>query len=200
MIISLYNQYETLQYIALPTHFDSVTQACSLTPTVTFGQIGEVNTGFLQQVNYDERDWLFGASTTARDEFWGTGPLQDNTEEDTNGLFAYINRYCGPQFEDEEACEGERVLQHTMTYALLCFYRQFLKHLVFHLDQVVCYHLLIICLTVFLLMTLTLTIIISLIWACWKSRYGMEGNGMLCSMKEEETMVIFGIVPVLTYR
>ena len=84
----------------------SVTQTCSLTPTVTFGQIGEeINTGFLQQVNYDELDWLLDNSTLTG----GTGPGQDNTEGDTDGRFAYMDGFCGPQYDSHEACEGERV-------------------------------------------------------------------------------------------
>jgi len=108
-----------LQYTA--DLFFSVTQTCSLTQTVTFGQTGEeIDTGFLQDVQYDERPWLFGTYTLAQNDpvfSWGTGPMQDNTVGDTNGRFAYLNALCGPEYDGSyEDCEGERV--YTMHFEI----------------------------------------------------------------------------------
>ena len=80
----------------------SAVQECSL-PNVTFGQGTEADSGFLQQVSYDERDWVFGSSTVTDD----TGPSEDNTEGDTDGLFAYLNGLC--TVEPQTSCESERV-------------------------------------------------------------------------------------------
>jgi len=79
-----------------------VIQACSL-PNITFGHGSESDSGFLQQVSYDERDWLFGNSTPTSD----TGPDEDYTEGDINGLFAYLEGDCDGSFQ--VACESERV-------------------------------------------------------------------------------------------
>ena len=85
----------------------SAIQECSL-PNVTFGNGSEVNSGFLQQVNYDERDWMFGSSTSTTD----TGPNEDNTEGDVDGLFAYLEGDCRSG-QHQSDCEAERVNKHT---------------------------------------------------------------------------------------
>ena len=81
----------------------SVIQECSL-PNITFGNGSEVDSGFLQQVSYDERDWMFDSSTPTN----GTGPDEDYTEGDIDGLFAYLEGDCGLG-EDPRSCESERV-------------------------------------------------------------------------------------------
>ena len=82
----------------------SVIQECSL-PNITFGHGDEVDSGFLQQVSYDERDWMFGNFTVTN----GTGPDEDYTEGDIDGLFAYLEGDCDPG-EDPRSCESERVI------------------------------------------------------------------------------------------
>lgn len=71
---------------------------------VTFGHGTEIDSGFLQQVSYDERDWLFDSSTPTHD----TGPDEDYTEGDTDGLFAYLEGDCAPGVHPLD-CESERV-------------------------------------------------------------------------------------------
>lgn len=77
-------------------------EECSL-PNVTFGHGSEIDSGFLHQVNYDERDWMFGNSTPTID----TGPDEDHTVGDADGLFAYLEGHCDSLYQDE--CESERV-------------------------------------------------------------------------------------------
>ena len=91
----------------------SVIQECSL-PNITFGHGSEIDSGFLQQVSYDERDWMFGSSTLTN----GTGPDEDYTEGDTDGLFAYLEGDCPSvnQFD----CEAERVNKQYMHVVVLC--------------------------------------------------------------------------------
>lgn len=104
MLLQL-NQYLTVDLYILY----SVIQACSL-PNITFGHGSESDSGFLQQVSYDEYDWLFGSSTPTND----TGPDEDYTEDDTDGLFAYLEGHCdldndGIPDTDQIACESGRV-------------------------------------------------------------------------------------------
>ena len=82
----------------------SVVEECSLV-NVTFGHGGEIDSGFLQQVSYDERDWMFGSSTDTS----GTGPDEDYTEGDNDGLFAYLEGNCDPSAQYQTECESERV-------------------------------------------------------------------------------------------
>lgn len=75
-------------------------------PNITFGHGSEIDSGFLQQVSYDERDWLFGSSTPTTD----TGPDEDHTDGDTDGLFAYLEGNCDPNvYSLQVLCESERV-------------------------------------------------------------------------------------------
>ena len=92
--------------MATCTFYLSVIQECSL-PNITFGNGSEVDSGFLQQVSYDERDWMFGNSTLTNN----TGPDKDNTEGDIDGLFAYLEGDCDPD-ESPFDCEAERVNKH----------------------------------------------------------------------------------------
>ena len=58
---------------------------------------------------------MFGSSTST----FNTGPDQDNTEGDTDGLFAYLEGDC----EDDEsqfACEAERVNIYKDTTNIPC--------------------------------------------------------------------------------
>ena len=91
----------------------SAIQECLL-PNVTFGNGSEVNSGFLQQVNYDERDWMFGSSTPTG----GTGPDEDYTEGDIDGLFAYLEGDCRSGQHPAD-CVAERVNKHTRV-AIAC--------------------------------------------------------------------------------
>ena len=96
----------------------SVVEECSLA-NVTFGHWGEIDSGFLQQVSYDERDWMFGSSTPTFD----TGPNEDHTEGDTDGLFAYLEADCDPgQLQTE--CESERVNISALVYLFIQTYHR----------------------------------------------------------------------------
>lgn len=188
-------------------------------PNVTFGHGGEVDSGFLQQVSYDERDWFFNTSTPTT----GSGPSEDYTEGDTDGLFAYLEGNCDPG-ERHTACESERVSMHqycmykrnlifiilayhihsySYTYIVAKLYilllpidhcsRPFLRHHVFHLDLNVYSHLP----TTYTLLFMTH---ICWIWVYWRLMCGMMECGIKCSVKEEGTIMIPGIQAILIYQ
>ena len=97
----------------------SVVEECSLA-NVTFGHGGEIDSGFLQQVSYDERDWVFGTSTNTS----GTGPDEDHTEGDADGLFAYLEGDCDPSAQYQTECESERVNISALVYLFIQTYHR----------------------------------------------------------------------------